>query len=392
MRVAYFDCFAGAGGDMIVASLLDAGGSLETLRSQLGGLGVAGFEVAAETVLRGDLRGLKFSVNLHGHEHAHRRLNDILEIIDRAQLPVRAADRARKVFTRLAKAEAKVHNVGLEEIHFHEVGAVDSIVDIVGACLVMEQLGIDAIHCSPIPTGSGTILCAHGVLPVPAPAVAEMLKGVPIAQADIQGEATTPTASAIFTALSGGFGPLPPMTVSSVGYGAGTRDGGKIPNLLRVFIGELSGLGDADSVIELSANIDDCSGEVLGATIAKLLSAGAADAWASPIIMKKSRPAWMICALCYPGDLEEMEKIIFCETTTFGIRRQDCVRSKLLRRHETVETPYGPLRVKVGCLGGEEVTVSGEFEDCQTAAASHHVPVRAVMEAAVEAYRRKGRE
>ncbi|MFA6135121.1 MAG: nickel pincer cofactor biosynthesis protein LarC [Phycisphaerae bacterium] len=391
MPVAYFDCFAGAAGDMIVGSLLDAGADFEALKAHLSRLQVPGYSLSVETVRRAGLAGTKFNVELHAHDHGHRHLADILAIIDSAKLPARAAERAAKVFTRLAEAEAKVHGTGVEQVHFHEVGAVDSIVDIVGACLALELLDIDTVRCSAIPTGRGVIKCDHGVMPIPAPAVARLLVGVPIAEADIDGEATTPTAAAVLTTLAESFGPLPAMDVLAVGCGAGTRDSHHLPNLLRVFIGRLSQGGGADAVVELSANIDDCTGEVLGATVGKLLSAGAVDAWACPLVMKKSRPAWMLSALCSPADVAAMEQIIFSETTTFGIRRHACSRTKLSRRHETVETPYGPIRVKVGSSPAGEITASPEFEDCLAAAASHHVPVREVLASAAEAYRRKGR-
>ena len=392
MRVAYFDCFAGAGGDMIVAALLDAGADLEALKSHLSRLNVPGYQIVVEKVQRGGLAGLKFNVVHDGKDHAHRSLDDILAIIDAAALPGQATDRAKRIFTRLGEAEAKVHRCGVQEVHFHEVGAVDSIVDIVAAAVAMELLGVEAVRCSPIPTGSGIIKGAHGVMPVPAPATAELLRGVPLADTQIDGEATTPTAAAVLVTLAESFGPLPAMKVESVGYGAGTRDSEALPNLLRVFTGELAEDGNADTVVELSANVDDCTGEVLGATINKLLSAGAVDAWAAPIFMKKNRPAWMLAVLCRPGDVEAMERIIFSETTTFGIRRRTEQRTKLAHRHETVETPYGPLRVKVGSLGGRDVTAAGEFDDCLAAATSHGAAVKDVLAAALEAWRKKGRK
>jgi hypothetical protein len=401
MKLAYFDCFAGAGGDMIVASLLDAGCDFEALRAMLARLGLEGYDLSVEQVRRGGLAGTRFNVRPqppHGdgaaghhvrddHEHPHRRLADILEMIDRAGLPTRAADRARRVFERLAAAEAKVHRISTEEVHFHEVGAVDSIIDIVGAAVALELLGIDRVLCSPIPLGSGTVACEHGLMPVPAPATAELMRGLPVRDVRIEGEATTPTAAAFFAALSEGFGPLPPMDVRAIGYGAGTREGTAMPNLLRVFVGEMADEGSADSVVELSANVDDCSGEVLGAAMEALLSAGALDAWANPIVMKKSRPAWQISVLARPADADEMERILFAQTTTFGVRRGAWSRRKLHRSHQAVETPYGPVRVKVGRLAGRVVTASPEFEDCRRAAEAHHLAVREVIRAAEAAFR-----
>ena len=391
MKLAYFDCFAGAGGDMIVAALIDAGCDFASLQAELAKLGIPGFSLRTERVHRGGLTGLRFIVETDQAGQPHRHLSDILSLIDRAGLSARAAELAKKVFHRLAQAEAKVHQIEVEKVHFHEVGAVDSILDVVGACVAMDLLGIDAVECSPIPVGGGTIRCDHGVMPVPAPATAELLTGVPIAQADVQGEATTPTAAAILTTVAGSYGPLPPMRIDAIGYGAGSRDSRDTPNLLRVLVGRCDEGGSADSVVELSANIDDCTGEVLGATVGMLLSAGCLDAWATPAIMKKSRPAWVLSALCQPCDVEAAERIIFSETTTFGIRRHTCLRSKLLRSYETVETRYGPIRIKVGRTAGGETTASPEFEDCLSAATAHHVPVKEVLTAAQESYRQRSR-
>jgi len=390
--LAYFDCFAGAGGDMIVAALLDAGADLEALRVALRALPLSGYDIAAEKVLRGGLTGLRFAVGLDpAVEQPARGLGEILALIEQAHLPARAAERARMVFTRLADAEAKVHGIAPDEVHFHEVGAVDSIVDVVGACVALELLGVERVYCSTVPLGRGTVTTDHGRLPVPAPATAELLVGAAAAGGEgLEGEATTPTAAAVLTTLAEAFGPMPEMALRAVGWGAGTRDAGTVPNLLRVFVGEPAEAGTADAVVELSANVDDCTGELLGATIERLLAAGCVDAWAVPATAKKSRPAWVLSALCAEGDVQAAERILFAETTTFGVRRHRCARSKLLRHHETVETPYGPIRVKVGRLGAETVTASPEYADCLAAAETHHVPLREVMAAAQEQYRRKG--
>lgn len=390
-KLAYFDCFAGAGGDMIVGALLDAGADFAALKEQLGSLQVPHVTLAAEKVNRGGIVGTKFHVNIEGHDHGHRGLGDVLKIIDAGRLAPRCADRARKIFTRLAQAEAKVHNIDVERVHFHEVGAIDSIMDIVGSCVGLELLDIDAVACSPIPLGSGTITCAHGLLPVPAPATAQLLQGAQTVPGVGSGELTTPTAAAVLTTLTQGYGPVPEMDVQSIGYGAGTRNEGPLPNLLRVYVGQPSELGDVDTVVELSANIDDCSGQLLGATIEKLLSAGCLDAWASPIVMKKSRPAWTLSALCAQRDVAAVERLLFAETPTFGIRRHVCSRRKLGRRFESVETPYGPVRMKIGSLAGQDVTVSPEFADCAAAAEAHHVSIREVLQAAIEIHRRGGR-
>jgi len=392
MTIAYFDCFAGAAGDMIVGALLDAGADFAELQRLLDGLGVHGYHLAVEKVRRQGLAGTKFHVNLdHHHDHEHRNLADIIEIIARGKLPARAARRAEQIFTRLGEAESKVHGIGLQEVHFHEVGAIDSIMDIVGTCVAMESLDVDRVLCSPIPAGSGTIQCAHGTLPAPAPATALLLSGAAIAQTPLSGEVTTPTGAAILTALSEGYGPLPAMELSAVGCGAGTRDGGQLPNLLRVFLGR-RGDGQADSLVELAANLDDCPGELLGATLDKLLGAGCVDAWAAPIYMKKSRPAWTLYALCGEADRARAEAIIFQETTTLGVRRRGVQRSKLLREWQTVETPYGPIRVKLGRADRRVVNAAPEFADCLAAAEAHHVPVKEVLAAAQAAYRKEAQE
>lgn len=390
MTVAYFDCFSGAGGDMIVGALVDAGADAEALKASLAALGELPFDVDFQTVNRGGMAGTKFNVTVHDEQHEHRRLGDILELIAKAHLPGRAADRASEIFTRLARAEAKVHGVDPEQVHFHEVGAVDGIVDIVGAALAMEQLDIDRVLCSPIPVGSGTVTCQHGKLPLPAPATAQLLVGAPTYQTGFDGEMTTPTAAAVLTTLSESFGPVPQMEVTSVGYGAGSRQDTPLPNLLRVILGQQGDQGQVDSVVELSANIDDCTGEIIGATIEKLLAAGCLDAWAAPIVMKKSRPAWTLSAMCSPADAQTAEQIIFTETTTLGIRHRRCTRSTLMRRQQTVETPYGPIRIKIGLSGSREVTACPEFSECLAAAEAHHVPVKEVVAAAVETYRRNG--
>lgn len=386
MRIAYFDCFAGAAGDMIVAALLDAGCDMRELSSALETLRADGYELRCEAATRGGIHGARFFVDVTADQPA-RHLGDILEMIRTAGLPPRAAQNACRIFTRLGGAEAKVHDIEVEKVHFHEVGAIDSIVDIVSACVALELLGVESVYCSAIPVGSGTVRCEHGVLPLPAPATAELLTGALIADTVMEGEATTPTAAAILTTLSESFGLPPGMRMSAVGYGAGRRDGGDVPNLLRVFLGEIDDAGDADVVVELSANVDDCTGEVLGAAVEKLLAAGCVDAWVTPIYMKKSRPAWMLSALCPPAAAQRAEEIIFTQTTTFGVRRRLMRRSKLQRRWETVETPYGPIRIKIGCRGAVVFCAAAEFEDCRIAGQAHHKPVREVLQAAIETWR-----
>lgn len=404
MKTAYFDCFGGASGDMILGALLDAGADLALLRVELARLGVMGYALSRQTVTRGGLRGLKFDVELepeqdeHAHHpapggeggHAHHRgLSDILALLDQARYAERVDTRIRKIFRRLGAAEAKVHGTTIEQVHFHEVGAIDSIVDIVGSVLALEELGIERIVCSPIPLGSGTVRCQHGVFPVPAPATAELMLDGAIAPSDFPAELCTPTGAAILTTLAESFGPLPAMAIESIGYGAGGRDDPGRANLLRVFIGSQDDDGHADTVMELAANIDDASGELIGAAVEMLLAAGALDVWTTPIAMKKNRPAVQIGFLCEPADVERLEEILFSQTTTIGIRRRLCQRSKLSRRHVIVETPYGAVRVKVSGRQGREYTAAPEFEDCARAAQAHHVPIKEVQAVAMQHYHEK---
>jgi uncharacterized protein (TIGR00299 family) protein len=390
MAVAYFDCFAGAGGDMIVAALLDAGLELPALEKELSKLDVGGYALRSETVQRCGLAGTRFTVEIEDKSFPPgRKLSDILDMIARSELAPRVAGRASSIFTRLAQAEAYAHATAVEQVHFHEIGAIDSIVDIVAACVGLELLGVEQVYCSAIPIGSGTFECSHGTLPAPAPATARLLVGAKTTASSVPGEVTTPTAAAVLTSLAERYGAIPPMTVSALGCGAGSRDTSPVPNLLRVFVGELDSAGAADTIVELSANIDDCTGEMLGSTIEKLLAAGCVDAWVVPIIMKKSRPGWMLSGLCSESEVDRIELMIFEETTTFGVRRRRFERSKLLREHQTVETPYGPIRVKIGRHGEREMTASAEFGDCETAAAAHNVPIKEVIAAAQAGYRNR---
>lgn len=374
---------------MIVAALLDAGCDFEALQGELARLGLQGCSSGCRRVQRGGISGLRFTVRSPDDSPPARRgLTDVLTLIEQAGLADRATERASRIFARLAEAEAKVHACGVDEVHFHEVGAVDSITDVVGACVALELLEVDRVYCSVIPVGGGTIECAHGVMPVPAPATAELLRGVPTRPGGLETEMTTPTAAAVLTTLADSFGAMPPMNVSTIGYGAGTRETDALPNLLRVFVGEPAEPGTADTVVELSANLDDCTGEMIAAALEALLEAGCLDAWATPVVMKSSRPAWQLSALCEVAGVAAAEEILFAQTTTFGVRRRMCDRTKLDRGFETAETPYGPIRMKVGRLRGRVVTASPEFAACRTAAEAHNVAVREVMAAAQAAWRR----
>lgn len=387
MRTLYFDCFNGAGGDMIVGALIDAGANAERIMAALQQLPVGGFSLRAEKVRKQGFAATQFHVELDAAAHQpHRHLSHIQRILGEAPLPPRVRERALAAFTRLADAEAEAHGTTREKVHFHEVGAVDAIADVVGAMLALEELAPQRILCSPVPVGSGTITCAHGVMPVPAPATALLLRGVPIAATEETGELLTPTAAAVLTTVCAAFEPLPAMTVERVGMGAGTREGRTRPNLLRALLGEAADAGAANTVVVLEANLDDCPGEWVGHCLARLLAEGARDAWCVPIYMKKNRPAVVLTALCSPADAARLEGVIFAETSTFGVRRSTAQRAVLERTHAVVETQYGSIRMKIGRQGGRVVQAAAEFDDCAAAAGRHGVPLRVVMAAAADAW------
>ncbi len=389
MRCAYFDCFSGAAGDMILGALLHAGLSLDTLREVVARLRLPGVELTAEPVQRGGFAATHVTVAI-GEEarRGHRHLPDILQKIAQAGLTPRVTEQAGRVFTRLAEAEAAVHGIPVEKVHFHEVGAADAIVDIVGACAGLETLGIDQVLCSPIPTGSGTVHCEHGLLPVPAPATAELLRGVPLAACDEPAELTTPTGAAILTTLAASFGPPPAMRIASIGYGAGTRENRSRPNILRLLVGELAAAArdEEERVIVLETHVDDATGQVVAFAVERLLQAGALDAYVVPIMMKKGRPGQLLSVLARPQDAATLEAILFAETTTLGVRQYECLRHKLARGHETVPTRFGPIRVKVGWRDDRACQAWPEFDDCAAAAREHGVPLRTVQDATLLAW------
>jgi hypothetical protein len=388
MRTLYFDCFNGAGGDMIVAALVDAGADADRLVADLRRLNVPGFAVRLEKVRKQGFAATRFVVDVDATiDQPHRHLSHICKILGESDLPVHVRKRARTAFERLADAEAEAHGIDREKVHFHEVGAVDAIVDVVGAMLALEQLAVQRIICSPLPVGSGTVVCAHGTMPVPAPATAILLRGVPIAATEETGELLTPTAAAVLTAVCSEFGPFPAMNVSRIGSGAGTREGVTRPNLLRAFVGDAAGEAEHDTVVVLEANLDDCPGEWIGHCLERLLAEGARDAYCLPIYMKKLRPGVVVTVICDAAEAARCESVLFAETTTFGIRRHTATRSVLARSHESVSTPYGTIHVKVGRRGAEVVQVAPEFDECAAAAKRGGVPLRVVMAAALDAWR-----
>ncbi len=382
MRTLYFDCFAGASGDMILGALVAAGVSAQDLRSQLSLLNVPGFSVEIDTVDRSGLSATHARV-LTQEEHKHRHLSHILKIIADSKLSEGVKSRASKIFTRLAHAEARVHNEPVERVHFHEVGALDAIVDVVGAAICFELLGIERFASSPLHVGSGMVEMAHGRFPVPPPAVTELLKGVPFYAGDIKGELLTPTGAAIITTVSDVYGAIPEMKVESTGYGAGSREYDKFPNVLRVLIGETQPEAKATQQLwMIETNIDDLSPQILGHVMDRAFELGALDCFFTPVHMKKNRPGVVLSALCDEDKKEGIMHLLFTETTTLGVRSYEVERRALERSVVRVETQYGPIDVKVAHLQGRAVNAMPEFEQCKLAAAKAGVPLKVVEEAA----------
>jgi len=388
MIAIYVDPFSGVAGDMFLGALLDAGLSEAALRNALKALPITGYELLVGREDRLGLAATRASVRLDPAAHQpHRHLSDIHAILDAADLPGRAGAQAKDVFRRLAEAEAKVHGTTPEKIHFHEVGAVDAIVDIAGTCAALAILGVDQVIAGPPPLGSGTVEAAHGRLPVPAPATVELLRGVPTRASDEEGELTTPTGAALLVSLAERFGPMPAMTTEAVGYGAGSRQGRRLPNVLRVMVGRLAADdAEADAAWLIETNLDDSSGEALGAAAEAIFEAGALDVWMTPVLMKKGRPGIVLSCLAAPADLAAVEAAVFWHTGTFGVRRTLVERSKLAREHVTVETPYGAVRVKVGRRGGKIVSAKPEYEDCLRRARESGAALAAVFQAALAAH------
>jgi uncharacterized protein (TIGR00299 family) protein len=397
-KTLYLDCFAGASGDMLAGAMLDCGLDFETLRSELLKLGVQGYKLSLNRVDRSGISAAKFDVHLEDsysreHHHEHRSLTEIKQIISSSNLNEQVKQRAQAIFQRIGEAESKIHDIPIEAVHFHEIGAIDSIVDIVGACVAFDALKIERIVSSPLHVGSGTFQCAHGTYPVPGPATAELLKGVPIYSKDIEGELVTPTGAAIISTLAESYGPMPMMRIEKIGYGAGTRNYPKFPNALRAIIGEME--ADADcaptTVTVIEANIDDLNAQVFGYLMEKALATGALDIFYTPAQMKKNRPGVLLTLLCNPPDLERMCDLIFRETTTLGVRYRNERREILTREFVTVETEYGPIRIKVSrARDGRVMNASPEFEDCRVAAEKSGVGLRDAQTAALKAYAVKG--
>jgi len=427
MRIAYLDCFSGISGDMFLGALVDAGVSPKLLEDAVAALDI-GARLAISRVARGGISATKVDVyadgekdlprevfwkqqwqdhaqahsHSHGHEHSHgdsredhdhdhgRGLAEIREIIAKAAISSTAKATAIRIFEALAEAEAAIHNTSVEQVHFHEVGAVDALVDIVCAAVGAESLAVEEWVCSPLNVGGGIVQCAHGTLPVPAPATLKLLQESPVYSSGPQVELVTPTGAAIVKTLSRRFAPFPAMKIEKAGYGAGTRDFPEHPNLLRLTIGEASPSASApsDQITVLEANLDDLSPQVLAYAMDRLLAEGALDVFSIPVQMKKSRPGALLTVLAKMEDANRLTKLIFAETTTLGVRRREEQRQTLSRRWETVDTTWGPVRIKIASMNGTVSNYAPEYEDCRTLAEAQHVPLRTVLQEAIQQYLR----
>jgi len=382
MKQAYFDCFSGISGDMTLGALIDAGVPVEQLRDELQSLDVPGWELIPEKVWKNGMAATYVRVPIQDSQ-THRSLTTILEMIEKSRLSAAVKTQASAIFRKLGEAEAAVHDVPLEKVHFHEVGAIDAIVDIVGACIGFAALEIDSFACSPLNVGGGTAKMAHGVLPVPAPATARLLLGKPTYSTGVQKELVTPTGAAIVSTLCQSFGPQPPISVTAIGYGAGTADLEGQPNVLRLMVGELLEThtsAETETIRVIEANLDDMNPQIYGYFLEKALAAGALDVFATPVQMKKNRPAMLVTVLCKEKDETKFREMFFSETTTLGVRSYAAQRHVLAREWETVGTRFGEVRIKVGRLNGRIRQASPEFEDCRKLAEAKNVPLQTVME------------
>ena len=417
-RILYFDCFSGIAGDMVLGALLDAGLPLPELKQALGSLAISDYEVTAERVLRAGVSATRFRLHEHAasdsarrgdngehrhenhdhhdhhhshehqhpHKHPHRHLKQIFSLIDRSGLSAAGRDRAKELFQRLGEAEAAIHQMPIEKVHLHEVGALDSIIDIVGAVFALEWVGADRIVCSPLNVGGGTVHSAHGEFPVPAPATVKLLGDAPIYSGAVQKELVTPTGALIATSYAGAFGPIPQMAIEHVGYGAGERDHPGAPNVLRVLIGRAADRAPGDRVVVIECEIDDMNPQIFGVAMDRLYAAGALEVFYVSVQMKKNRPGTLLTVVAPPERRSDLADVIFRETTTIGIRHYEVDRECLQREIVSVETPLGAVRFKLAWRDGRIVNAVPEFEDCARIAATANLSVKEVQAAAVQAY------
>ncbi|KJE28650.1 hypothetical protein LG52_1566 [Geobacillus kaustophilus] len=412
MRILYLDCFSGISGDMMVGALVDAGVSSEKIEAELKKLPLSGYKLQWSKVIKKGISATKLDVialedsgidghNGHSGLHAHRHYSDIIDMINRSELHSEVKKRSQQIFHCIAAAEAKIHGIPIEKVHFHEVGAIDSIVDIVATAAALTELNVDCIISAPVPLGSGSIHCAHGTYPVPAPATLEMLQGVPINSSSLPFELTTPTGAGIVKSQVSSYGPLPAMKVLSIGYGAGTRDLPNQPNVLRVVVGEsihtlsgdphLSPLQE-EAVHILECQLDDMTGEALGYVMEGLFQKGALDVFYTPVFMKKNRPGVLLTVLASANHVEQCEQFIMKETTTLGIRKDTRARKVLERNIVTVSTSYGDIRIKQAIQNGKVIRRMPEYEDVKEAALSYQVAFLDVYTEAIEQARRETEE
>jgi len=394
MTIIYFDCFSGISGDMTLGAFIDAGLKLGTLKRELGRLKVSGYALKARRVERNGITGTKFDcvVNGSGRGRGHRDLRAILRLIGRSGLSPRVKEISSEIFATIGAAEGKVHGRPSDKVHFHEVGGIDSIVDIVGCAIALDEFDIGTCYASEVALGKGSVVTEAGVYPVPAPATLEILRGVPVAPSPAEGELTTPTGAGILKTLCAGFGQMPAMTPETTGYGAGSRQTPGLPNMLRIVMGEeggrVSGYG-AGTVLVIETNIDDMNPQTFGYLFERLFKEGALDVYVTPIHMKKSRPAFTLSVLAEEGALERMASVIFSETTAFGLRMHRAERLMLNRKVVAASTRYGRIRVKIGDRGGLIRSISPEYDDCVVAARNSAVPFRTVYDAAKKAVQPK---
>ncbi len=415
MRIGYLECFAGISGDMLMGALVDAGASIEVLQKTATSLGL-GAELRLSRVSRSGIQATKIDVMVegklhepaaatgpvehvhdhhhhdHDHHHVHqhgRSLPEIRNLLIAADLTQRARNLSLSAFTLLAQAEGRIHGVPVEEVHFHEVGAVDAIVDIACSAAAADVLDVDGWYCSPVNVGSGFVNCAHGRFPVPAPATAELLKNAPVYSAHVQLELVTPTGAALLRALDCRFDSTPVMRTHSIGYGAGTRNPERFPNVVRVSIGEIAQAPrfNHETITVLECAVDDLSPQVLAHTAQLAMDQGALDVMSAPVTMKKGRLGTLLTVLCKPADADRLQLLLFRETSTLGIRVREENRVVLARETTAVQTEFGVIQIKTGSWQGEEWNVAPEFEDCRRAAAAFQVPLKTVMQAALAAWR-----
>jgi uncharacterized protein (TIGR00299 family) protein len=387
MRIAYFDCFSGISGDMFVGALLDAGLKIEILGKELNKLNLSGYQLEVNKVLKKGISASQFKVKIQ-EKGVERRFKDILNILEESKLDEEIKNEVKKIFFKIAEAESKIHQEDIEKIHFHEIGGLDSIIDISSAVIGIKALEIKEICSSPLPLGKGFVKCAHGILPLPAPATLELLKNIPTYSGGMESEMVTPTGAAIISTLTKDFGERPLMKIEKIGYGAGEREF-SIPNLLRVSIGEkiLSGsdLMDGyvhDEALLIETNIDDMNPEFYDYIMDKLFSQGALDVFLTPIQMKKNRPAQMFSIIVYEQNLKEILKVLFSESTTLGVRIKEVKRLKLTQQNFIAETKYGKIKVKVGIFKEDIKTIAPEYQDCHKIAQQYQVPLKEVYEEA----------